>query len=90
MSYIPMIFTTLMLMLEVTAVTANDLTENSSSVTSRSPSPEGASVLIETLQNGAILPSEFTIKFLLEGMSIAPAGSKIENTGHHHLRRCVS
>ena len=85
MSYISMIFLALILMLEVTAISANDVTENTSSVTNRSPAPDGASVHIEALQSGATLPSEFNIKFLVEGMSIAPAGSKIENTGHHHL-----
>lgn len=85
MSYISMIFLALILMLEVTAISANDVTVNTSSVTNRSPAPDGASVHIEALQSGTTLPSKFTIKFLLEGMSIAPAGSKIENTGHHHL-----
>lgn len=50
-----------------------------------SPSPEGASVRISNIEDGAILPLEFTVKFMISGMGIAPAGSNIPNTGHHHL-----
>ena len=47
-------------------------------------------VRFQNLQNGAVLPSTFTINFLVDGMEIAPAGSNIANTGHHHLLVDVS
>jgi Domain of unknown function (DUF4399) len=28
---------------------------------------------------------EFKVQFGVSGMGVAPAGSKIDNTGHHHL-----
>lgn len=49
------------------------------------PSAEGARVYIISPQNGATVPSEFTVKFGLSGMGVAPAGTDKANTGHHHL-----
>jgi hypothetical protein len=34
---------------------------------------------------GAVMSGEFTVRFGLRGMGIAPAGTVAENTGHHHL-----
>jgi hypothetical protein len=51
----------------------------------RSPSPEGASVGFSNLSSGDVVPPVFIVKFTISGMGIAPAGSQIENTGHHHL-----
>ena len=51
----------------------------------RTPSPEGASVGFNSLQDGDLVTPAFTVKFVVKGMGIAPAGSKIDNTGHHHL-----
>jgi hypothetical protein len=42
----------------------------------RDPSPAGAEVYIV---------SPKTVVFGLKGMGVAPAGIKMENTGHHHL-----
>ncbi len=53
--------------------------------THRSPSSEGASVDFKVLKDGDHVPPAFTVTFLVAGMGIAPAGSKIDNTGHHHL-----
>lgn len=50
-----------------------------------SPSPEGASVYIISPEDGATVCEEFTIRFGLKGMGVAPAGTEKENTGHHHL-----
>lgn len=50
-----------------------------------SVSPKGASVTISNIEDGATLPPQFTVKFRISGMGIAPAGSDIPNTGHHHL-----
>src|SRR5262245_56311848 len=49
------------------------------------PSPPGASVFIIEPADGATVPSTFTVKFGLKGMTIAPAGDDTPNSGHHHL-----
>jgi len=51
----------------------------------RAPSPAGASVSFANLSDGDVVPPVFTVKFAVKGMVIAPAGSQIANTGHHHL-----
>lgn len=51
----------------------------------RSPSPSGASVSFRDLKDGDVVATTFTVNFTVSGMGIAPAGSNIENTGHHHL-----
>jgi hypothetical protein len=51
----------------------------------RTPSPHGAKVFIITPKNGATVHNPFVVKFGLKGMVIAPAGTKAENSGHHHL-----
>lgn len=50
-----------------------------------SPSPEGASVSIVLPHDGDVVPPTFLVKFMVSGMGLAPAGTKIDNTGHHHL-----
>jgi hypothetical protein len=51
----------------------------------RTPSPAGAEVYIISPKDGAKVSSPFVVQFGLKGMGIAPAGVKIDNTGHHHL-----
>jgi hypothetical protein len=51
----------------------------------RSPSPNGASVGFANLSDGDTVPPVFVVRFTIVGMGIAPAGTDIENTGHHHL-----
>jgi Domain of unknown function (DUF4399) len=51
----------------------------------RSPSPPGAKVFIISPKNGATVTNPVTVKFGIKGMTLAPAGSKLENSGHHHL-----
>ena len=51
----------------------------------RQPSPEGAAVEISNIEDGALVPPTFLVQFSVTGMGIAPAGSNIANTGHHHL-----
>ena len=36
-------------------------------------------------KNGDSVPSTFTVRFAVEGMSVAPAGDATPGTGHHHL-----
>lgn len=51
----------------------------------RTPSPQGAEVYFIAPQDGATVTSPVTVKFGLKGMGVAPAGTAVENTGHHHL-----
>jgi Domain of unknown function (DUF4399) len=51
----------------------------------RHPSPPGARVYIISPDNGAYVPTTFTIRFGLDKMGIAPAGVDKANSGHHHL-----
>ena len=51
----------------------------------RSESPKGARCYIISPKDGATVGQEFTVKFGLKGMGVAPAGVDIPNTGHHHL-----
>jgi hypothetical protein len=51
----------------------------------RSPSTEGATVSFAMPRDGDLVPLTFEVRFLVSGMGIAPAGSQIANTGHHHL-----
>ena len=51
----------------------------------RTPSAAGAEVHIITPKNGATVHNPFVVKFGLKGMTVAPAGTKAENSGHHHL-----
>jgi hypothetical protein len=56
----------------------------------RHPSPPGARAYIISPQNGAFVPTAFTVRFGLEKMGLAPAGLDKANTGHHHLLIDVS
>lgn len=47
--------------------------------------PEGAAVYFIAPEDGATVAGTFTVKFGLTGMGVAPAGTAIESTGHHHL-----
>jgi hypothetical protein len=49
------------------------------------PSPPGARVYIVSPNNGAYVPTTFTVRFGLEKMGVAPAGIDKPNSGHHHL-----
>lgn len=51
----------------------------------RLPAPAAAEVYIISPQNGAIVHGPVTVRFGLKGMGVAPAGVKVDNTGHHHL-----
>ncbi len=49
------------------------------------PSPPGAKVEFIDLKDGAVIGPKTTIRFGLNGMGVAPAGTKKANTGHFHL-----
>jgi hypothetical protein len=58
---------------------------SAASALTREPSPAGAEVYIVAPKDGAKIKGPVTVVFGLKGMGIAPAGIKLENTGHHHL-----
>lgn len=51
----------------------------------QSKAPAGAKVMILEPSNGATVSSPIKVRFGLEGMEIAPAGTEKANAGHHHL-----
>jgi hypothetical protein len=54
-------------------------------VAGETPAPSDAKVYFISLKDGDTVTSPVTIRFGLSGMGIAPAGTEIPNTGHHHL-----
>ena len=51
----------------------------------KSTAPPDAKVYIVSPADGAVVSSPVKVIFGLSGMGVAPAGTNIENTGHHHL-----
>jgi len=49
------------------------------------PAPADAKVYFINLKDGDTVTSPVIIRFGLSGMGIAPAGTEVPNTGHHHL-----
>ena len=47
--------------------------------------PSGAEVYIIAPLDGARVGQQFSVRFGLRGMGVAPAGVSAEHTGHHHL-----
>lgn len=45
----------------------------------------GAEVYIQFPRDGATVEQQFTVRFGVKGMGVAPAGVDKEHTGHHHL-----
>jgi len=50
-----------------------------------SKAPENAKVYFIEPLDGAVVGEQFTVKFGLAGMGVAPAGINKTNTGHHHI-----
>ena len=51
----------------------------------RTPSPAGAKVFFIEPADGATVTNPVIVKFGIEGMEVAPAGTGKPNTGHHHV-----
>ena len=49
------------------------------------PSAPGAKVQFVGLADGDTVQSPVTVKFGVESMEIAPAGTEMANSGHHHV-----
>ena len=62
-----------------------DFAMDQTATSHRTPSPPGAAVTIENLNDGDVVPPVFTVKFGVKGMDVVPAGTQAENSGHHHL-----
>jgi Domain of unknown function (DUF4399) len=56
-----------------------------SAMAGETPAPADAKVYFINIKDGDTVTSPVTIRFGLSGMGIAPAGTEMENTGHHHL-----
>ena len=54
-------------------------------VQAASPSPAGAQVSIVSPKDGEAVTGPVKIAFAVTGMTISPAGTAKENSGHHHL-----
>lgn len=51
----------------------------------RTPAPAGAKVYFIEPADSATVTNPVTVKFGIEGMEVAPAGTDKPNTGHHHV-----
>jgi Domain of unknown function (DUF4399) len=51
----------------------------------RTASAPGAKVTILEPKNGAEVTSPVAVKFGIEGMTLSPAGTEAQNSGHHHV-----
>jgi hypothetical protein len=51
----------------------------------RTKSKEGAEVYIISPKDGDVVSGDVTVVFGLKGMGVAPAGTQVDGTGHHHL-----
>ena len=66
-------------------ITAAALLLANTALAGETPAPEGAKLYFVNLEDGATVSSPLTIVFGLSGMGVAPAGTEVDNTGHHHL-----
>jgi hypothetical protein len=67
------------------ALTASAAVAQGQSSNGLTPSPPGAEAYFIDLKDGATVPEKFKISFGLKNMGVAPAGSDLANSGHHHL-----
>jgi hypothetical protein len=51
----------------------------------RTPSPANARVYFITPLDGQVVQGPVVVRFGLSGMGVAPAGTMVGDTGHHHL-----
>ena len=51
----------------------------------RTPSAPLARVYFISPSDGQVLKTDVVVRFGLSGMGVAPAGTTVEGTGHHHL-----
>ncbi len=70
-----------------TTTSARSHSVNKSPVPKLSPQPSaaGAAVYLIAPRDGEVVGQTFTVVFGLRGMGVAPAGTTLAHTGHHHL-----
>ena len=69
----------------IAALAATGLASAAALAQTPSPAPAGAEVYFIAPRDGQTIHGPVTVKFGLKGMGVAPAGTKFDNTGHHHL-----
>src|SRR5882724_2298901 len=72
-------------MRKIALVLAMTLSTATLAAAGETPAPADAKVYFIGIKDGDTVTSPVTIRFGLSGMGIAPAGTQVENTGHHHL-----
>ena len=66
-------------------VTSLSLAISQAALAGETPSAPNAKQYFVNLKNGDTVTGPVKVIFGLSGMGVAPAGTEIENTGHHHL-----
>lgn len=66
-------------------VAATQVEPESPSAMAPTPSAEGARVFFITPSDGDTVSSTVWLEFGLDGMELAPSGTAIPNSGHHHI-----
>lgn len=74
----------ILLALALTGLTATVIAADASGLPV-TKAPADAVVYIISPADGATVGQEFTVRFGLKGMGVAPAGVSREHAGHHHL-----
>lgn len=81
---IQLIAFSILLTLVTNAYAQTDHAHPTAAVT-RTTAPVEAKVYIIEPKDGAVVSSPVKVKFGLSAMGVAPAGTTVPNTGHHHL-----
>ncbi len=68
-----------------TMLTAGLVFAETVSALDRTPAPAGVELYFIDLKDGQTVDRDFVVRFGLSGMGVAPAGIKLDKTGHHHL-----
>jgi hypothetical protein len=72
-------------MFRATLLVLTSLIATAASAQERLPSPPNTELYIVSPKDGEKLSNPVTVRFGLKGMGVAPAGIKMDDTGHHHL-----
>ncbi len=81
----PRIFNSIICLLVFAAASSGIVIAQDKLTGGPTPSPPGAEVYFINLKDGQTIPTKFLVQFGLHKMGIAPAGTNLPNTGHHHL-----
>ena len=72
-------------LISVAVITASLSAATTAVAVEKSKAADNASTYIISPADGQVVSSPVTVVFGLNGMGVAPAGSNLDNTGHHHL-----